>query len=115
MEHIKWLIEIFLGAAALVGAGWVVAKPIRSAVKAIKAYTDKVETWQKATDARLDTLDRHQHETWLETLRHKIFSSSLPLCERVNAGETYVSNGGNGTAKVQHDKNVQLLREKGEP
>ena len=57
-----------------------------------------------------ETLVRHQHETWLATLRHSIFSESLPLVERVNAGETYIAQGGNGAAKIQHDENVKKFR-----
>ena len=103
MEHIQWIVQTVIAAAAFLGAVTVIAKPIRAMLKA-----------QRDIISRLDTLERHQRETWMETLRHKIFSSSLPLTERVNAGEIYITNGGNGTAKVQHEDNVKLLREKRE-
>ena len=112
MDHVKWLVEVVLGVAGFVAAAAIIAKPIRSAMRAVKEYTEKTEKWQTDTDKKLETLDRHQHDTWVETLRHKIFSNSLPLVERVNAGEMYINNGGNGVAKVQHEKNVQQLRER---
>ena len=111
MEHIIWLVEGMSVVAGIIAAAVIIAKPIRSVINGIKDYTEKNEQWQKDTDEKLETLDRHQHETWMETLRHKVFSSSLPLVERVNAGETYINNGGNGAAKVQHQKNVERLRE----
>ena len=114
MEHIKWIVQTIVALGAFVGAVTVIVRPIRAILKAQKQNQEQMKKRDEGIATRLDTLERHQRETWMETLRHKIFSSSLPLTERVNAGEIYITNGGNGTAKVQHEKNVRLLREDGE-
>jgi len=111
MEHIKWIVQTVVALAAFVTAVTVIAKPIRAILNAQKQNQEQQKKRDEGIATRLDTLERHQRETWMETLRHKIFSSSLPLTERVNAGEIYINNGGNGTAKVQHEENVRRLRE----
>jgi hypothetical protein len=95
---------------AIIGVIKSVALPIKKLLNAQLEHQQETEKNEKAMDERFSRLERHQRETWLATLRHSIFSESLPLHERVNAGETYTSNGGNGTAKVQHEKNVEELR-----
>jgi len=60
-----------------------------------------------------ETLELHTSrilENYLELLRHKIFSTTLPLDQKVNAGEKFVAAGGNGAAKIQHNQNVENLR-----
>ena len=47
----------------------------------------------------------------MELLRLKIYSSDLPLAEKVNAGKKYLDNGGNGAGTVRHEENVRALKE----
>jgi len=114
IEHIKWVVQTVIAAAAFVGAITVLARPLRAMLKTLRENQEQTKKREESIINRLDTLERHQRETWMETLRHKIFSSSLPLTERVNAGKIYINNGGNGTAEVQHDENVKRLREERE-
>lgn len=112
-EQILWLIQTIITAATLIGAVSAIAKPISSMLKAQREHQKQTEEWCEEVEERLETLERKQTETWLETLRHKIYSSSLPLAERVNAGELYIKHGGNGTAKVQHEQNLRAFQGQG--
>ena len=110
--------DIIVGIGAVVGALLAVvtlvltiARPLRRFIKdhkaadaALAAEIQEIRDW-------IAVLEQRQRETWMETLRHKIFSGSLPLTERVNAGKLYLDHGGNGAAAVKHEKNVQRLRE----
>ena len=109
-EHIKWIIQTIITAGTLIAAISAIAKPIGSALKAQREYQERTAKWREHVDSTLETLQRHQSETWLATLRQEVFSSNLPLTERINAGESYIANGGNGTAKVQHEHNVNEFR-----
>jgi len=40
-------------------------------------------------------------------LRLQVWNNTLPLAERVDAGETYIRYGWNGPTKVKHMQNVE--------
>lgn len=111
MEQIRWIVEAIAAAGAFIGAVSVVVRPIRAMLKAQREHQDQAKKRDESIMSRLDILERHQRETWMEGLRDRIFSNSLPLTERIDAGKVYISNGGNGIAEVQHEENVRRLRE----
>ena len=53
--------------------------------KASKELTEKV-----------NTLVEHDHEQYLSILRLTVMSESMPISERIIAGDKYVKAGGNG-------------------
>lgn len=48
---------------------------------------------------KIEKLERHQNETYMQTLRLVIMSEEMPLEERIATGDKYITNGGNGAIK----------------
>jgi len=59
--------------------------------------------------ARLERLERHTTDNYKAGLRMAVWSDDLPLTERVDAGEKYISLKGNGATMVRHQQNVKAL------
>ena len=55
----------------------------------------------------LSTVEKHTTENYMKTLQLTIMSEEMPIEERLNAGEKYVSLGGNGAVKAKY----KLLQE----
>ena len=56
----------------------------------------------KATEELKDTIEdlkRHSTDNYMNTLRLTIFSSDMPIGERISAGIKYLNAGGNGETK----------------
>lgn len=81
------LIVALGGAAAVI---WGIIKPIMKVLKEI------------------DEIKKHQHETYMQTLRLVIMSEEMPLEERIEAGDKYIKNDGNGA--VKHFYETDLLK-----
>ena len=81
------LIVALGGAAAVI---WGIIKPIMKVLKEI------------------DEIKKHQHETYMQTLRLVIMSEEMPLEERIEAGDKYIKNDGNGA--VKHFYETDLLQ-----
>lgn len=92
---------IILRAAALVSAVTLIAVAIRKILKPLKEVLEKIET-----------IDRHQRENYLTTLRLTICSEEIPLEERIAAGDKYVALGGNGAVKHKYEELIERLDEK---
>ncbi|MBQ2813251.1 MAG: hypothetical protein IJE63_08325, partial [Clostridia bacterium] len=82
-----------LRAAEIIGAITVIIVAIRKIVKPLKELLKKI-----------DTIDRHQRENYLMTLRLTICSEEIPLEERLAAGDKYVKLGGNGAVKHKYEE-----------
>lgn len=87
--------------AEIVGAITVIIVAIRKIVKPLKELLKKI-----------DTIDRHQRENYLMTLRLTICSEEIPLEERIAAGDKYVEMGGNGAVKHKYEELLKQLDEK---
>ena len=61
---------------------------------------------------KIETIDRHQCENYLTTLRLTICSEEIPLEERIAAGDKYVKLGGNGAVKHKYEELIKQLDEK---
>lgn len=59
-------------------------------------------------EKKFEKIDNNMKETNLSVLRLTIINESMPLDERVDAGEKYVNAGGNGSVHALYD----VLREK---
>ena len=81
------LIVALGGAAAVI---WGVIKPVAQVLK------------------KIDLLEQHQRETYMQTLRLVIMSEEIPLEERIKAGDDYIKEGGNGA--IRHFYEDDLLR-----
>lgn len=90
-----------LRAAEIIGAITVIIVAIRKIVKPLKELLKKI-----------DTIDRHQRENYLMTLRLTICSEEIPLEERLAAGDKYVKLGGNGAVKHKYEELLKQLDEK---
>ena len=106
---------------ALIGAAAAVLGALISAGVSLKNRKNAIdEAFKKEVTAALAELttikdtqelqSAHLLENYLELMRHKIYSVTLPLEEKVNAGQKYLDHGGNGSAKIQHERNVEELR-----
>ena len=107
---------VFVAVISAVVTVTVTVKNRKSAIDAKfkKTVLEKIEGLEREFESVKDTQELHTAynlKNYMEILRHKIFSVSLSLAERVDAGQKYLDHGGNGSAKVQHDENVLALKE----
>ncbi len=61
-----------------------------------------VSKWVKTTENLKETIEElkeHSSENYMNTLRLTIFSSDMPIGERIGAGIKYLKAGGNGDTK----------------
>lgn len=79
---------------------------IISMLVAINKWTKgKIVNWlQKPVLERIEQLE-------LNDLKQIIVNENIPLTERINAGERYVSLGGNGEIHAHYDVLVSLYKE----
>lgn len=61
----------------------------------------------KSIEARIERLETYSQSDYMNTLKLTIMSEEIPLEERLNAGEKYVREGGNGAIKAKY----RLLQE----
>ena len=62
----------------------------------------------KKLEQKVDKLVEHDDEQYLSILRLTIMSESMPISERIIAGDKYVKKGGNGDVKKYYQ---QMLAE----
>ena len=101
---------------ALITVG-AVAGAILSIKALIKPILDKVNEVMdelKATRAeardnakKIDKLEEHSREHYLELLKHTIMNPEIPLAERLISGKKYIDLGGNGEVKQYYEKLVK--------
>lgn len=95
-------VEVFLlRAAEIISAVTIIVVAI---CKIFKPLTEMLK--------KIDTIDRHQRENYLTTLRLTICSEEIPLEERIAAGDKYVKLGGNGAVKHKYEELIKQLDEK---
>jgi hypothetical protein len=103
MDELKNIIAIVSGLLGIiVTLLTLVVRPLRKIAK--DNHAD-----HEAARLRMDTLERNIAETHKRLLRADVWSDTLPLSERVDAGEEYIRQGGNGATKAQHALNVEEL------
>ena len=98
--------DIIINISEMVGAIVVI---IGAFVKIEKWTKGKITKWLlKPMFDRLDSIDKNMKEmnsrlakVEVDDLKLIIMSEDIPIEERINAGERYVSLGGNGAIKVQ--------------
>ena len=61
----------------------------------------------KKLEQKVDKLVEHDQEQYLSILRLTIMSESMPISERIIAGDKYVKKGGNGDVKKYYQKMLQ--------
>lgn len=57
----------------------------------------------RRVDRKIESFSKNQDEIQLNVLRLTVINEQMPLDERVDAGEKYVSRGGNGSIHVLYD------------
>ena len=80
--------EFLIKAAAVVTALGIIFGVVTKFVKATEELKETIED-----------LKRHSTDNYMNTLRLTIFSSDMPIGERVSAGIKYLKAGGNGDTK----------------
>jgi hypothetical protein len=96
--NIKHVAESIIMIAAVLTALGVIGGVILKFYHLIMSIKDK-----------LDTMDKHQTETYIATLRLTIMSEEMPLEERIAAGDKYIAAGGNGAVKHKYEQLLELL------
>lgn len=90
--------------AVLVGYLTVIVGGIVGVCKGQKWFCKKFDHIQD----EIDKMRNYSHKNYVNTLKLTIMSEDIPLEERLDAGERYVSEGGNGSVKARYD----MLKEK---
>lgn len=62
----------------------------------------------KKLEAKVDKLVEHDREQYLSILRLTIMNETIPISERIIAGDKYIKAGGNGDVKKYYQ---QMLKE----
>lgn len=88
------LLLIAGGAGAITG----IAAFILKVVKTIR----RIVAWFTNLDKRLDEIEKHTRENWLQCLKLTIVNDDIPIEERLRAGEDYVAGDGNGEIKAHY-------------
>lgn len=73
---------------ALIGLGGVILANIIQAI-----------SQNRTIKRRLDNIEKHNNEQYLDILRLTIMSEEMPISERIIAGKKYIDRGGNGDVK----------------
>ena len=60
----------------------------------------------KKLEEKVDTLVEHDKEQYLSILRLTIMSESMPVSERIIAGDKYIKSGGNGDVKSYYQQMI---------
>lgn len=87
------VIEIILKTAAICGA-----------ITSIVVFCGKLFKIISQTFEAVKKLKEHSLENYMSTLRLTIMSEEMPIEERLNAGEKYISLGGNGAVKCKYQQ-----------
>ena len=70
----------------------------------------------KKIDKKLETIESHMTENYVDIKRLTFVSKDMPIGERLDAGEKYVKAGGNGEVKSEYivlkEKHEEDLRRK---
>lgn len=96
-EALGWL-------AGLIASAGVVYAFIKKIVAPIKKVVDKLA----GVDSKIDVLVEHDRENYLSILRLSLMNESLPISERIIAGDKYIKEGGNGDCKHYY---FELIKE----
>lgn len=65
---------------------------VRRVIKTVKSWIDIIHSFVE----RLNTLVEHDNAQYLAILRLTIINESMPMSERLIAGQKYIEKGGNG-------------------
>lgn len=57
----------------------------------------------KKIDKKVERIENHMTENYVDIKRLTFVSKDMPIGERLDAGEKYVNAGGNGEVKVQYN------------
>lgn len=57
----------------------------------------------KRIDKKVEKIESHMTENYVDIKRLTFVSKDMPIGERLDAGEKYVNAGGNGEVKVQYN------------
>ena len=77
---------------------------VASAITAIIVLICKVLSSLHKITNKFNDMQRHIKENYLNNLRLVIMSAEIPIEERLQAGEKYVKEGGNGQVKAFYKK-----------
>lgn len=78
-----------------------------SMIVALGATVWKLSRPLKEIVKRLDRVEKYHHNDYLCMLRLTIMSDEMPMEERLEAGEKYVKEGGNGAVKARYNLMVK--------
>lgn len=84
-----------LGSSALTA----VVNAVVGAIQKKRGKATSKDEFLGEIDKKLDKMQTHQNEQYLEILRLTIMSEEMPMAERLIAGQKYVTLGGNGDVK----------------
>lgn len=75
-----------------------------AAVTTVTAFFGKIFKMTSRTFEEVKKLKEHTLQNYMSTLRLTIISEEMPVEERLNAGEKYISLGGNGAIKCRYQQ-----------
>lgn len=84
VQDIIGVLQLVVVVGTVVGSVWKLSKPLRT------------------IGDRIERLEMYSHNDYMRELRLTIMSDELPIEERLEAGEKYIKEGGNGPVKVKY-------------
>ena len=88
------------------------AGSVVGAVSAIVVACSKLYSVARKIEKRDEINEKHIKENYLDIKRLVITSPYMPLSERINAGDEYIQQGGNGEVKHLYHTLIEKLDEK---
>ena len=83
----------------------IVGTIIGSVIGIVKKLAKPVVTIRnnlESLDEKIAKLERYSHRDYMRDLKLTIMSEEMPIEERLEAGERYLKEGGNGPIKVKY-------------
>lgn len=76
---------------------------LKAGITRLEAEQSKCKSGLSELTAKVAKIEEHTTENYMNVLRTIIMSEEMPLGERLQAGEKYVNNNGNGEIKQKYN------------
>lgn len=110
MWYIDWIIKIGAAVTAITGLAMVIRKIINFFRNLSNRINTTIKYVEKNIDEvnKIDEIERHTRENYLMCLRLTIMNREMPIGERIVAGKTYITEGGNGEVKKYCEQELHI-------
>lgn len=99
------IVEHITALASVITAITVIVTCIITSVKTVRRVDKKINddvSWRQK-------MEKHDADNYLNILRLVIMSDSIPIEERISAGDKYIAAGGNGAVKHYYQDLIEKL------